>query len=393
MNTKRSTRRWTKMSELFDNIPDISFIDNITPEELTEIMINSFTEKYEEVTGKPITLKSNDPTRLLLQALTLPIYQSLQKIDYAGKNNLLKYAEGDYLDNIAVFKGLKRAEATPSTVDVEFVLSEARAEIITIPAGTNVTTGNYDVYWETDIDTVIPAGETRTVVTMTCTEPGALSNGYEVGSINELVNTIPYIDTVNNITVSAGGEDIENDESLRERIYLAPSSYSSAGSKNAYIYHIKTFNSAITDVVVTTPVAEPGVVDVVYMKGSTIPTEEEIAELQNYLMSCDEKPLTDYVRVSAPSTQLINVDVRYFINADDKAKESEIKANIEKAIDEYIAYQTSKIGLRINPNLLTQMAMNAGASRIIINEPNSFPVSDKTIAVLGTKNVEYGGME
>ena len=381
------------MSDLFDNIPEISFIDYMTPEDLSNQLIQNFTEKYEEVTGKPITLKMNDPTRLLLQALALPIYQSLQKIDNAGKMNLLKYAYGDYLDNIALFKNIKRQEAIPSTVNIEFALSAIRSEDIVIPAGTNVTTGNYDVYWETDKDTIIPSGELSTVVTMTCTEPGVLSNGYEVGTINELVNTIPYIESIKNVTVSSGGQDIESDDRLRERIYLAPSAYSSAGSKEAYIYHVKTFNSAITDVVVKNNPAEPGVVEIVYMKGLEIPTEEEITELQEYLLNCDVRPLTDNVRVSAPSTQLINVDVRYFINAEDKAKESNIKGNIEKAIDEYITYQTSKIGLRVNPNLLTQMAMNAGASRIIINEPNSFPVSDKTIAVLGTKNVEYGGME
>ena len=381
------------MSDLFDNIPEISFIDYMTPEDLSNQLIQNFTEKYEEVTGKPITLKTNDPTRLLLQALALPIYQSLQKIDNAGKMNLLKYAYGDYLDNIALFKNIKRQEAIPSTVNIEFTLSALRSEDIVIPAGTNVTTGNYDVYWETDKDTIIPAGELSTVVTMTCTEPGALSNGYEVGTINEIVNTIPYIDSVKNVTVSSGGQDIESDDRLRERIYLAPSAYSSAGSKEAYIYHVKTFNPAITEVKVSNDETQPGVVDIVFMIGNRIPAEEEMSSLQEYLLKSDVRTLTDYIRVHAPETKTFNVDVKYFINAYDKAKENEIKTNIEKAIDDYIAYQTSKIGLRVNPNLLIQMAMNAGASRIIINEPTSFAIGEKCIAVLGTKSVVYGGLE
>ncbi|MGN1130098.1 MAG: baseplate J/gp47 family protein, partial [Ruminococcus sp.] len=256
------------MSDLFDSIPEISFIDNMTPEDLSNQLIQSFTEKYEEVTGKPITLKINDPTRLLLQALALPIYQSLQKIDNAGKMNLLKYAYGDYLDNLASFKNIKRQEAIPSTVNIKFTLSAIRSEDLIIPAGTNVTTGNYDVYWETDKDTIIPAGMLSVVVTMTCTEPGTLSNGYEVGTINELVNTIPYIDNVSNITVSANGQDVESDDRLRERVYLAPSAYSSAGSKSAYIYHSKTFNSAITDCVVINDKTQPGIVDIVFMTGN-----------------------------------------------------------------------------------------------------------------------------
>lgn len=381
------------MSELFDSIPDISFIDNMTPEDLSDQLILSFTEKYEEVTGKPITLKTNDPTRLLLQALSLPIYQSLQKIDNAGKMNLLKYAYGDYLDNIALFKKIKRQEAIPSTVDIEFTLSDVRSENITIPAGTNVTTGNYDVYWETDQDTIISPGELSKVVTMTCTEPGVLSNGYEVGTINELVNTIPYIDSVKNVTVSSGGQDIESDDRLRERVYLAPSAYSSAGSKAAYTYHIKTFNPAITDVVISNDETNPGIVDIVFMVGNRIPTEDEMSSLQEYLQNSDIRPLTDYIRVSAPTTKLFNVDVKYYIDTDNKAKENEIKANIESAIDEYILTQTSKLGSRINPNLLTQLAMNAGASRIEINEPTSLVIGKKNISVLGTKSVVYGGLE
>lgn len=42
--------------------------------------------------------------------------------------------------------------------------------------------------------------------------------------------------------------DIESDDSLAERIYIAPSKYSVAGPEESYRYWVKTFNSSVTDV-------------------------------------------------------------------------------------------------------------------------------------------------
>ena len=63
-----------------------------------------------------------------------------------------------------------------------------------------------------------------------------------------LVDPVAYVEKVENITVSEGGADLEQDESLAERVYLAPSSWSTAGPDDAYEYWVRTFDPAISDV-------------------------------------------------------------------------------------------------------------------------------------------------
>ena len=44
------------MEDTIKNIPDVSFIDGLTLEDLQNQMISDFTTKYREITGKDIEL-------------------------------------------------------------------------------------------------------------------------------------------------------------------------------------------------------------------------------------------------------------------------------------------------------------------------------------------------
>ena len=45
--------------------PDISFIDNISFSDLQEQMIRDFEERYQELTGKEVTLAAADQFRMI----------------------------------------------------------------------------------------------------------------------------------------------------------------------------------------------------------------------------------------------------------------------------------------------------------------------------------------
>ena len=78
-------------SDLFPGLEDIVFADKSADE--TEREIITF---YETFTGR--SLAKGDPVRLFLEALILIVIHQRSLIDYAAKQNLLAYAEGDYLD-------------------------------------------------------------------------------------------------------------------------------------------------------------------------------------------------------------------------------------------------------------------------------------------------------
>lgn len=374
-------------------LPDISFVDSLSVEDLKTTMVNNYLAKYEEVTGSRTTLEADNPIRLMLYACALPIFQAFQLVDRAGKQNLLKYSYGNFLDNIGALKGVKRLGAKPSTVDVRFYLSQARNEVLTIPADTRVSTGDFTCYWSTTEDIVVPVGTTNVKAKLTCTEPGEKSNGFLAGEINVLVDQLPYIDSVENVSVSVGGAEIESDDSLAERIYLAPSSYSVAGPADAYIYHAKTFNSDISDIEILTD-SSATVYITILMTNGRVPTFDEIKALQTFFDEGNVKPLTDRVIVQGATTLNYQINCNYYISSDSRNQESIIKAKVAKAVDDYVLEQSSKIAKDINPSLLIQKMMNAGASRVEILDPfKFFTVPASNVASLVKKTVVYKGVE
>ena len=47
------------------NLPDVSFVDDISLEDLQSALMSAFCDRYQEITGKPITLSKADPTRII----------------------------------------------------------------------------------------------------------------------------------------------------------------------------------------------------------------------------------------------------------------------------------------------------------------------------------------
>lgn len=379
------------MGIVSDNFPDISFIDNSTVDEVQTQMINDYQEKYKEITGKDVSLAQADPYRLIMYACAVQIYQAMQYADYAGKMSFLKYARDEYLDNLAVLRGVERIESTAASTVLQFSIAGTMESVVAIPEGTRVTNGN-DIYFATNEYAEITAGELSVTVPATCTTTGTDGNGFAPGELNILVNTLPYITAVTNTVTTYGGADVEDDESLKDRIYKAPSTYSTTGSAAAYEYHTKSIDSTISDVVVTS--LAPGTVDIYFVcEQGKLPEESLIEEVRNYLMDSNIRPLTDNVTVQAPATHTYDVDFTYYIGTSNKSIVSTIQADIETAVSLYNSWQSEKIGRDINPSNLIQKVMSAGAKRIEVNSPLFTDLDETTIATLGTVNVIYGGLE
>ena len=373
-----------------ENLPEVSFIDNITLDEVQEQMESDYQEKYESLTGKVYTLRRADPAALILYACSIQIFQALLFVDRAGKQDLLKYSYGEFLDNLAAIRGITRMDALPAVTTVRFTLSETVPEVVAIPEGTTVTNG--EIYFQTDEYAEIAAGNTSIDIPCTCQTDGSIGNGIPVGEIKTLVDTLPYVKTVENIEVTSGGADIENDENLAERIYLAPSGYSVAGPDDAYKYFTMAYNQEIADVMVTSP--DPAEVEIRFlMENGEIPTSTVMSGLEEYLQDNKIRPLTDHVTVLAPEQQRFDIALTYYINRSDQAKANTIQAAVQAAVDEYVKWQTYTIGRDINPSELTKRIIEAGAKRVEITFPVFTSVAPDTVARIGQKTVTYGGLE
>lgn len=289
--------------------PDISFIDNISFSDLQEQMIRDFEERYQELTGKEVTLAAADPSRMILYACAVALYQGYQYEDRAGKMGLLKYSSGEYLDNLGALKGVTRKEAVPAQVTLQFTLAEHISQTAVIPKGTRVK--GIDLYFETAEEGRIQPGELTADVTAVCQTAGTDGNGLKAGEIAALVDPLPYTLSVTNTGASLGGADRETDEELAERIYLSPASYSTAGPLAAYEYWVKTFSSAIGECRILSEA--PGEVDIYITVGGELPDDGFVKQLEEYLQDYSIRPLTDHVVVKKPETVNYNIEFTYYM--------------------------------------------------------------------------------
>lgn len=372
------------------NLPDVSFIDGVTLDDIQQQMVQDYLDKYEELTGESTELTRADPVSLILYACSVQIFQAMLYVDRAGKQDLLKYSYGEFLDNLAALKGIAREPAKPAVVTMRFSLAAIRPDTVAIPQGTRVSNG--DLYFETDEYTEIPSGDTYADVTATCQTDGEDGNGLLPGEINVLVDPIAYVASVANTESTVGGTDIEDDDTLASRVYIAPSKYSVAGPEEAYRYWITEFNSSISDVYLSSPEAGQVLIEFI-LEGGELPNEAMVRSLADYLANENIRPLTDEVIVQVPATATFNVNVQYWINRSDINKAATIQAAVEQAVTDYVSWQQSKIGRDINPDKLISLMEQAGAKRVAVTEPVFSVMPDATIGRIGTKAVSYGGIE
>lgn len=378
------------MIDELNNIPDITFIDDITIEDVQSRMIADFQAKYEEITGKPISLAKADPYRLILYACSLQQFQMLTYLDEMGKQNLLKYAVSAFLDQIAAIRGVKRLEGSKAITTIRFKLEEARESATPIQLGTRVAAEEF--YFETTEYAEIQAGDTYIDVPAECTEIGEVANNLMPGEVNLIVDSVAFVESAENITTTSGGSDKESDDNFTDRIYLAPAGYSVAGPEDAYIYFVKEANANITDVSAKSPSA--GVVDIRFiLKGGELPGSDLIEEVKAYVSASDKRPLTDKVEVSAPDTVDYEVKVKYWVPETKKSISTSVQNEVENAIKEYILWQNSKIGRDINPSELIYKMINAGAKRVEVISPAYQDIGDTEIAKISNLSIDYGGVE
>ena len=371
-----------------NNLADIDFVDTDV-ETLLAALIGDYEKEYAVETGQSKTLAQGDPIRILLYAEAARIYAMMQSVNNAAKQNLLKYATGNYLDQLAARVEVTREEARAATAMVRFKLSAAQKSVVSIPSGTRVAAGG--VYFATTEYKEIPVGVPSVDIPVTCTQTGTIGNGYAEGQINILVDPIEYIAGVANTDTSAGGADREDDDSFRERVYLRPESFSVAGPSGAYEYFVKEYDSSIADVVVTS--LTPGTVNIYFILEDGATPESIRTNLQEYLSDENIRPLTDTVIVSAPERVNYNIDLSYYINESDSDITGTIQSAVETAIEDYITWQRAKIGRDINPGYLQHLIYAAGAKRVVVNAPIFTPLSNTQVAAERTIIVNYGGPE
>ena len=376
-------------SELFASLNDVEFAEK-SPVVIEREIISA----YEAYTGR--SLAKGDPVRLFLESIALIIIQQRNLIDYAAKQNLLAYASGDFLDHIGALLGVTRLEASKAVCTLRFNLSAELKSAVIIPSGTRVTPDG-NIIFATLNDVEIKAGDLEIEVGAECESSGIIGNDFLAGQINKLVDVFAYEMSVVNITDSTGGAETESDENFRERINIAPESFSSAGPFGAYEYLTRSAHQDIIDVAVLgQPYAEPGTVKIYpLLKNGELPGQEILELVLETCSARDKRPLTDEVLVLPPESVSYEVHAKFYIDRANASQASLIKSRVEAAYEDFKIWQKNRLGRDINPSELNFRLVNAGAKRVEIYAPEFKVLKPWEVAIIDEQGSEliYGGLE
>jgi phage-related baseplate assembly protein len=366
------------------NLPDVEFVE-LDPDQIETEMV----DRYFELTGRSLT--EADPRRKLIQTFVYGLVLFLNNVEYSVKQRLLSYAEDDFLDHLGEEENVPRLEPTPAKTIERFELTIPPGENVILPAGTRVAATN-EISFAVQEDISISSGTTFIDVEVVCTETGTIGNGFLSGQINQLVDNIPWVSKVYNITKSDGGTDWEDNDAYADRIRLSKEGYSTAGPEQAYIFHAKSANKLVSDVSVRSP--SDGVVEItVLLQNGEIPDTTTLEEISNYLSDKNRRPLTDRVIVVAPEVVEYDIIATYYISADKETVLADIQASIEASKEEYIAWQKQKLGRGIDPGELITRLKQAGAARVEVQSPAGYQaIAANQVAKERNVTLTYGGI-
>lgn len=374
--------------------PDIKFLETDT-----EIIESNMIALYEylmkeEYKREDYKMQPASPERVFIAWCAAIVVQQRILIEETAKKNVPRYAEGEYLDSLAeLFKDIERLPETPAVATFRCYISAAQNQSVIVPKGTRITFDG-EITFETVEELEIPAGQTYGDVSGKCQTAGIVGNNLAVGQVKEIVDVYEYYLKVENITKTSGGAEEEEDEDYYNRMRESMESFSTAGPINGYIYHAKSVSSAVSDVAATSP--EPGVVDVrILLQNGEQPTKAILEEIETALNASDVRPLTDTVTVSEPEEDLFEIDVTFYIERNSQANSSIIDRDAREAVENYISWQTGKMGRDINPSYLVQLMMGAGIKRVEVRKPEFKAIEETHVARIkrGTMQVLNGGVE
>ena len=339
-----------------------------------QTILDELKADFQTRTGR--TLQDGQAETALLSSWAYREGLLRSQIQNAACQNLVDFAIAPILDYLGRLVGVTRLPAAPATVSLGFTLVSGHAAGL-IPAGTRVASIDNLVEFTTIADMGYDSGTTIVWIPSICSTDGVAGNGYVAGSISVLLNPLSAVASVANSITTASGSEAESDDQLRIRIKLASSSYSTAGSRQSYIFHAKSAHPSITDVVITSPT--PGVVKI-YPKvaGGGVTSTTVINAVQVMCSGDTVRPLCDTVIVESPTriTYTLDISIVTFTSAD----QALTYAAVQTALEALNVAKSEALGQDVLPEHIIGACMQPGVYSVNIGSFTAITVNDTEFA-------------
>ena len=335
-------------------------------DDLPEILAQTITD-YESRSGK--TLQPAHIERLLINTYAYRETLVRKAVNEAYRQQHPRFATGLMLDLCGDDVNTTRLEASAARCTIRFTLAASKAEPVLIAQGTQVAAGA-TVFRTVASGTLSPSSHTLDLEAV-CLQTGVSGNGFAAGQVNTLINPIDGVTAVNT-TVPTGGAAEESDEAYRQRILLAPESFSVAGPVGAYEYFARRFSPVICDVHVGNLTGSDGLpiggqVRVTLLTKNGLPSSELVSEVQVFLSGERVRPLCDTVTVTAPAAIDYTLDAELVLYTGVNA--AEVLAAAKQAWSEYEVTRREKLGLDIVPLDIQTVLKVAGVYNVVLKKP------------------------
>ncbi|MGL5511813.1 MAG: baseplate J/gp47 family protein, partial [Sporomusa sp.] len=131
----------------------------------------------------------------------------------------------------------------------------------------------------------------------------------------------------------------------------------------------------------------------ILLSGGGIPNQAVLNKVLAKVSDKTIRPLTDHVTAAAPEIVGYDIDIVWYLHADDLIFKTEIESKVEQALADYVLWQKSKIGRDINRSELIARLKNAGAKRLEVTTPVYTKLNKTQIAIAQQVNLSFGGAE
>ncbi len=170
-----------------------------------------------------------------------------------------------------------------------------------------------------------------------------------------------------------GRLDGEEDGRLRERVRLAPESFSVAGSRGAYRFWAMSADASITDVAVTSP--DPGIVHVYPLTADGAPPQAVLDAVAEKCSAETVRPLCDTVRVLAPET--VPYEISAVIEPYSGYNGGLARQQAQAAAEAWAARSAASLGRDIVRSQIIAALSVAGVYRVTL----SLPAQDRALDI------------
>ena len=299
------------------------------------------------------TLRPAHIERLLINTFAYRETLARQQVNEAYRQQHARFATGLMLDLCGDDVATPRLSAQAAMTTLRFATPDiSGATTISVPKGTRAQVG--ELVFATAESGVLKASQKTVDLLAVCATVGVVGNGWAAGQINNLLDKLhaTISVTVSNITVPSGGVEDEEDDAYRERILLAPESFSIGGTVGAYKYFARQFSPVICDVETTNDKDANGndiggtvVVSVLTKDG--LPGTELLTQLEKSFQSERMRILCD--KPSARAPQIVNYALNAELTLYTGANELETIAAAKAAWADYEAKRRLKLGGDIVP--------------------------------------------